>query len=78
MSLKKVNFAQLAHRVLERVSGPLDSKLEQRLTDSIITEVGARQFFGDCTLLFVEIYSATVVADSATVGATSTTVLVAP
>ena len=43
MSLKKAIFAHLAFLVLERVYGPLDSKLEQRHTN-INTEVGARQF----------------------------------
>jgi hypothetical protein len=42
--LKKVIFAHLAYLVLlERLYGPLDSKLEQRFTNSI-TELDSRQF----------------------------------
>ena len=43
MALIKAIFAHLAYLVFQRVYGPLDSKLEQRLTNSI-TEVGLRQF----------------------------------
>ena len=43
MSLKNAIFAHLAFLVLERVYGPLESKLVQRLANSN-TEVGTRQF----------------------------------